>query len=222
MVVSAAVAGLVLAAATGAGARQSAPDISVFLQAASADEAAAANALTQLRSAWRDGYAPIVVDLLRFLVPPPIAPASDAATVDLTNITALGDPPERRAGVLDLSASPDARPISPAALRLRRFLEERTGQRFGDDLDRWREWMWARPYDPHPAYLAFKGALYAQIDPRMRRFFTHGATIRLDEIDWGGVRVNGIPPLVNPAVIAAGAATWLKDSHMVFGISLNG
>jgi hypothetical protein len=56
----------------------------------------------------------------------------------------------------------------------------------------------------------------------MGRFFTNRATIRLDEIDWGGVKVNGIPPLTAPKVISGGEADWLKDSHVVFGIVVNG
>ncbi len=60
------------------------------------------------------------------------------------------------------------------------------------------------------------------MDPRLGRFFTNRATIRLDEIDWGGVGVNGIPPLVAPKVVGAAAAGWLNDSHLVFGIVVNG
>jgi hypothetical protein len=48
------------------------------------------------------------------------------------------------------------------------------------------------------------------------------STIRLDEIDWGGVRVNGIPPLRSPKLVPAEAATWLLDGHIVFGVEVNG
>ena len=84
--------------------------------------------------------------------------------------------------------------------------------------------MWKLPYDPHPDYAAFEGAVYAQIDPRMRAFFQAGArsSIRLDEIDWGGVIVNGIPPLRYPAVVPASHAEYLKDSNVVFGLEVNG
>ena len=80
------------------------------------------------------------------------------------------------------------------------FLGQQTGQSFGPDLARWREWIWAQPYDPHPDYAYFKGQWYGQIDPRFADFFPQGTTslIRLDEIDWGGVAVNGIPPLEYP------------------------
>ena len=108
--------------------------------------------------------------------------------------------------------------------RLLAFLADRTGQPFGDDLGRWREWMWTLPAAPHPDYAAFKGLVYGQIDSRMRSFFPSGvrSTIRLDEIDWGGVPVNGIPPLRYPTVLRAPEAGYLKDSNIVFGVVLNG
>ena len=106
--------------------------------------------------------------------------------------------------------------------RLVRFLEKQTGQRFGHDLPRWRQWMWNRPYAPHPDYLAFKGALYARIDPRMGSFFAPGARalIRLDEVEWGGVTVNGIPPLAYPRDLPPTEARYLGQKDVVFGIAL--
>lgn len=113
---------------------------------------------------------------------------------------------------------------NPVRVRLIRFLERLTGQRFGDDLNRWREWMWSLPFDPHPEYAAFKAAVYARIDPRMRQFFESRtrATIRLDEVDWGGVEVNGIPPLDHARTIPAAEAGYLGDSHVIFGLVVNG
>ncbi len=104
------------------------------------------------------------------------------------------------------------------------FLEEQTGERFGADLPGWQRWMWAQPYEPHPDYGFFKGLWYRQIDPRFAEFFPRGVTsrIRLDEIEWGGVAVNGIPPLEYPASVDAGGAGYLEDDHVVFGIALNG
>ena len=89
------------------------------------------------------------------------------------------------------------------------FLEDRTDQRFRGDLQRAHQWIWDQPYDFHPNYAFFKGAWYADLDPRFADFFPVGtrATIRLDEIDWGGVSVNGIPPLEYPPAIAAGGET---------------
>ena len=41
--------------------------------------------------------------------------------------------------------------------RLIRLLEEQTGERFGNDVGRWQQWIWQQPYDPHPDYARFKG-----------------------------------------------------------------
>lgn len=114
--------------------------------------------------------------------------------------------------------------VSPARERLILFLEEQTGKYFGHDFDRWYRWLWSLPYAPSRDYAVFKGRLYENVDPRMRSFFPPDvpSVIRLDEVVWGGVRVNGIPPLNYPAHLAAGAARYLKDDHIVFGIALNG
>lgn len=108
--------------------------------------------------------------------------------------------------------------------RLLQFLDAQTGQSFGNNLSRWREWIWSRPYDPHPGYGAFKGALYAPIDPRFEDFFHKPlkSSIRLDQVEWGGVAVNGIPPLDHPTHIAAGEATYLQDGNVVFGVYSGG
>ena len=104
------------------------------------------------------------------------------------------------------------------------FLEQRTGQSFGADLQGWQRWMWEQPYEPHPDHGFFKGLWYRQIDPGFAEFFPRGveSRIRLDEIEWGGVGVNGIPPLEYPARLEADDADYLEDDHVVFGIALNG
>ena len=119
------------------------------------------------------------------------------------------------------------RPPSPrmfSFITLVQFLEKQTGQSFGQDLTKWNEWIWTQPYEPHPEYIYLKGIWYSQIDPRFESFFAKEAQslIRLDEIEWGGVSVNGIPPLRYPKVLQADAATYLEDDHIVFGISING
>ena len=108
--------------------------------------------------------------------------------------------------------------------RLIRLLEEQTGERFGNDVGRWQQWIWQQPYDPHPEYARFKGLWYGQIDPRFREFFPPNVTslIRLDEVDWGGVPPNGIPPLEYPERLGAADAEYLDDDNIVFGIAVNG
>jgi len=99
-------------------------------------------------------------------------------------------------------------------------LERRAGRSLADDWPGWLEVAWSRPYRPPAFYAEFKAALYGLIDPRFREYFvdTARATIRLDEVRWGGVRRDGIPPLDHPKLVAAAAATYLRDSHVVFGL----
>ncbi len=62
------------------------------------------------------------------------------------------------------------------------------------------------------------------IDPRFRAYFDNNpkTSIRLDEIRWGGVRRDGIPPLKNPKMISAVEATYLGDQDIIFGVALDG
>jgi hypothetical protein len=43
----------------------------------------------------------------------------------------------------------------------------------------------------------------------------------VEEIQWGGVRVDGIPALDNPRMLPAAKATYLTPDEPVFGIALN-
>lgn len=115
-------------------------------------------------------------------------------------------------------------PFPETRTQMFRFLRRETGRSFGEDTQRWMKWVWRQPYDPHPEYLTFKRTIYGIIDPRMASFFPAGARslIRLDEVQWGGVHVNGIPPLDHPKYIAASEADYLRDQHVVFGLSIDG
>ncbi len=46
--------------------------------------------------------------------------------------------------------------------------------------------------------------------------------IRLEEITWGGVAVDGIPSLDHPKLIAAAAADYLRGDDLVFGVEIDG
>ena len=119
-----------------------------------------------------------------------------------------------------------ARLTRPPSTRRQIFalLSKRTGQNFGDDAAKWERWMWKQPDEPDPLYPKFKARFYSLIDPRFSEYFTDtdNAKIRLDEIVWGGVRRDGIPPLDKPQMISAKEATYLDDSNEVFGVSING
>jgi hypothetical protein len=135
------------------------------------------------------------------------------------DLVRLMPPPRHGTGALT-----DSEPLTQVRERLVRFLQGSTGQSFGQDLKRWRQWMWKLPYEPHADYALFKSVVYARIDPRIGEFFGPGARslIRLDEVDWGGVKVNGIPPLDHPKHVGAREAAYLNDSNVVFGVFING
>jgi hypothetical protein len=77
---------------------------------------------------------------------------------------------------------------------------------------------------PPPGYAGWKGALHAAIDPRLGDFLREGAParVRIEEVQWGGVTVDGIPALVNPRLLEARAANWLDERDAVFGVALGG
>lgn len=158
------------------------PKLELFFQLLSPNAGEAQSARAALRAAWRNGYAIILIEMLRLV--------------------------QRE----------------PARSRVVELLSELTRQRFGTDLRQWMRWAWKLPYAPHSRYAEFKGKFYSNIDPRMEAFFPPGvaADIRLDQVEWGGVPVNGIPPLVQPAMLPASAAAYLKDSNVVFGIHHGG
>lgn len=192
--------------------------LSVFAKAASPTESDARDALAILAADWHDRYAAILLELAEMSRGEPV-PAAPATLPGVVFTDPFADPGTDR---------PDGPPSlltrSPVRERLLRFLDRQTGRRFGEDFERWHEWVWSLPYDPHSEYVLFKGLLYANIDPRMRDFFPPDvpARIRLDEVEWGGVVINGIPPLLYPKHIPAGEASYLRDGHIVFGLHVNG
>ena len=120
--------------------------------------------------------------------------------------------------ILPFSREPEVR------RRLVALLEEKTGRDLDTDLHAWYEWLWSRPYRPHPRYAEFKSRLYGLVDPRFGAYFAAGraATIRLDEVRWGGVLQDGIPPLRSPRMIGAAEAGYLADDDVVFGLEVDG
>lgn len=53
-------------------------------------------------------------------------------------------------------------------------------------------------------------------------FNVSNALIPVNEIKWGGVKVDGIPPIDNPKFLDAGKASYLQSQDMVLGLELNG
>ena len=121
----------------------------------------------------------------------------------------------RGRGVLDAGPEPES---SLAAL------EALTGAEVGADALDWIAWYGAADLDPPPGYTSWKGRLLAPIDPRFTLFLDdeHASAIRTEEIVWGGVTVDGIPPLDRPRLLRAGEADYLEPADPVFGLVVNG
>jgi len=109
--------------------------------------------------------------------------------------------------------------------KLLKLLEKKTRQNFGFDFDKWFQWIWNKDKAYPSYYFNFKAELHKKIDPKFETYFKNRsaeATIRLDEVRWGGVLQDGIPPLRNPNMTNANEAKYLNDKATVFGIEING
>jgi hypothetical protein len=120
-------------------------------------------------------------------------------------------------------------------LRFRRRLSEDigqalvtlTGQNLPADWFEWVEWAGKHPeIETFADYPAWKAKLYSNIDPNFLRFLYPGVKVapdsRVEEIVWGGVRVDGIPALDYPTMIDTAQAGYLVPHERVFGVSING
>lgn len=102
----------------------------------------------------------------------------------------------------------------------------------GEPIESWADamlWQEAHPeVRPHPSFREIKVEVLRQIDPEFARFLggeksrPENMKIRLEEITWGGVAVDGIPSLDNPLLIPAEEAEYLLDDDLVFGIEIAG
>lgn len=162
--------------------------------------------------------------------------SSSAAPVDAFLKLLSGNAREAQQALRQISGlwHPGSRVMLVEVLRLNRkpaladqitaLLREKTGLPFQRDLDPWYQAIWSDAYQPHPTYVEFKRRLYEQLDPSFAEYFTDAdsAEIRLDEICWGGVRRDGIPPLKDPETLPVKRATYLADSDIVFGVEIGG
>ena len=106
-----------------------------------------------------------------------------------------------------------------------KFLKKQTQQHHGNNIFAWLDWLWKKEENIPSFHGNWMAQLYKNIDPKFEKYFLHrtnAATIRLDEVRWGGVVQDGIPPLRNPNMIEVAEAGYLEDNNIVFGISING
>jgi hypothetical protein len=132
---------------------------------------------------------------------------------------------------------------SETELEVFNALQRLTGQAFGARWQEYFEWASANDVPLPPGYDEFKGAFLGSfVDPEFQRFFAAGvqdtAQVNMLELVWGGVRVDGIPSLVNSPQISPEEATaegqrftqYCRDDdcsypasdELVFGVSIDG
>ena len=117
-------------------------------------------------------------------------------------------------------------------------MQQLSGQGIEYDGKAWVEWVAQQPDLRLPeGYFGWKVDLLSQIDPRFRNYFTiDGSEGLMDPADidldlrfmvWGGVfqddgSARSIPSLVNPTMVPAEEAVYLRSDDRVFGVSING
>lgn len=102
-------------------------------------------------------------------------------------------------------------------------LQTLSGESFGAVWSQWVIWYGGTELEPPPGFTSWKGELLSKIDPRFADFLKdeYASTIRVEEIMWGGVVVDGIPALDNPTMITDFEATYLTPTEPVFGVTIN-
>ncbi len=161
------------------------------------------------------------------------AAASESPRADLVRLL-TSEQPAAEAALDALVARGDDDIVAGLILarRYRRDLEEALdaalAELTGADAGSWFDWMlWLQLQDgllAHPAVFTAQRLVLQSLDPRFLAFLPEDVAhdIRLEEIVWGGVRVDGIPALDQPAFIAADEASYLAPEDKVFGVAING
>ena len=167
-------------------------------------------------------------------------PAHAADVAALSRALVFGPPSQARAALDAIARERTMEAIPALVLGMRHAGRGRLNAEYaraftaltGTPVGGWFDamlWQEAHPeIRPHPSYRALKLEAFRRIDPAFMRFLGGERSdptkmrIRLEEIAWGGVVVDGIPSLDNPALVSASEAAYLVDDDLVFGIEING
>ena len=103
-------------------------------------------------------------------------------------------------------------------------LERLSGNDLGGDWFGWAQWFSSTDLEAPPGFTSWKGRLFAPLEPRYAEILNDAApsSIRTAEIDWGGVPIDGIPPLEHPEHVPAAAANHMAEGEPVFGVTAGG
>lgn len=169
--------------------------------------------------------------------PPQVEPGREAALLDALVAENTAD---QEAALAEIEAAGDQRFVAPLVELVRAgqlgiagrngynqrivTLERLSGQSLGGDWFGWVEWFGGTELAEPPGFASWKGRLFAPLDPRYATLLDDDAPsrIRVAEIDWGGVPIDGIPPLDDPAHTAADEAIYLADGEPVLGVRAGG
>ncbi len=161
----------------------------------------------------------------------------DDRVSELSEQTVFGSVAERLMAleILGERANPDVAATLILAMRYQgdaAIIGQALSKVTGENLTNWNDamlWQEANPdIVPHDSYRDIKLSIFQSIDTNFLRFLDgdrsmrENMAIRLEEITWGGVVVDGIPSLDNPPMITADQATYMQDDDLVFGVKING
>ena len=118
---------------------------------------------------------------------------------------------------LSSEARADARPV----------LEELSGVQLGGRYRDWFTYVGSRQDIATPrGYAGWKGSLFKRVDPAYDRIFGSirqtTVRLRLREVQWGGVPLDGIPAIDDPESVPADTARFMRDTDTVFGVRVGG
>ncbi len=169
--------------------------------------------------------------------PPRVEPGREAALLEALVAESTAD---QEAALAEIEAAGDLRFVAPLVELVRAgqlglagrngynqrivTLERLSGQALGGDWFGWVEWYGGSDLEAPPGFASWKGRLFEALDPRYPELLHDDvpSRVRVAELDWGGVPIDGIPPLDEPAHTPAADAIYLADGEPVLGVRAGG